>query len=197
MTSKSTVKWMKDKGYYERWIVPEAGLNSGTVYAHRPPGNSPELMPLDNNLNKDLHDAVDAHVRDCKDMEDTEDNMVDFMGKKIFRKFSRATPERQTQAYLRVWEMFPPSKRIMEDVDKVLLALPIIQEARGTTVQGICERNGKRKRAQADGVKNKRGGHRKKGKKKNLSARHPDALPARASRIAKSEKRFHAKAGEG
>ena len=29
-----------------------------------------------------------------------------------------------------------------------------------------------------------------KGKKKNWSARHPDALPARASRIAKSEERY-------
>ena len=55
--------------------------------------------------------------------------------------------------------MFPPSKRIMEDVDKVLLALPIIQQARGTTAQGTCESNGKRKRAQADGVKKKRRGY--------------------------------------
>ena len=39
-----------------------------------------------------------------------------------------------------------------------------------------CERNGKRKRA---------------------DARHPDALPARAIRIAKSEERFRAKAEEG
>ena len=95
---------------------------------------------------------------------------------------------------MRVWEMFPSSKRIMEDVDKVLLALPIIQEARGVTVQGICERNGKRKRAEAHGVKNKRGGRRTKGEKKDLGARHPDALPARAIRIAKSEERFRAKA---
>ena len=65
------------------------------------------------------------------------------------------------------------------------------------TVIAVCERNGKRKCTQADGVKNKRGGHRIKGEKKNLSARHPDALPARASRIAKSEERFSAKAGEG
>ena len=98
---------------------------------------------------------------------------------------------------MRVWEMFPPSKRIMEDVDKVLLALPIIQAARGTTVQGICESNGKRKCAEAGGVKNKRGGCRIKGEKKDPSARHPDALPARAIRIAKSEERFRAKAEEG
>ena len=130
-------------------------------------------------------------------MEDTEDNMVDFMGKKIFRKFSRATPERQTQAYLRVWEMFPPSKGIMGGVDKVLLALPTIQEARGTAVQGTCERNGKRKRAEAGGAKEKRGGHTTKGERKNWGARHPGALPARASFIAKSEERFRAKAEEG
>ena len=92
--------------------------------------------------------------------------------------------------------MFPPSKRIMEDVDKVLLALPTTQEARGTTVQGTCERSGKRKRAEAGGAKKKRGGHTTKGERKNWSARHPDALPARAIRIAKSEERFRAK-GDG
>ena len=55
----------------------------------------------------------------------------------------------------------------------MLLALPIIQGACGTTVQGICLRNGKH--AEANGVKNKRGGHRKKGELKKLSARVPRA----------------------
>jgi len=151
MTCKKTVEWMKSKGYYSRWLVPICGLNAGTDFACRPPGNSPELMPLDNNLNKDLHDAVGDHVRKCS------------------AKFSRSTWQRQTEAYLRVWEVAPPSKRIIEDVDKVFAALPIIYQAKGVTTQGLGERNGKRKAAEASGVKAKRGGARQKGERKKAS----------------------------
>eukprot|EP00936_MAST-01D_sp_MAST-1D-sp1_P002372 g2372.t1 len=140
-----------------------------------PPGNSPELMPLDNNLNKDLHDAVDDHVRKCS------------------TKFSRSTWQRQTEAYLRVWEVAPPSKRIIEDVDKVFAALPIIYQAKGVTIQGLGERNGKRKAAEASGVKAKRGGARQKGERKKAKVMHADASGAIAARIAESERNYSAK----
>ena len=42
LTAKSTFVWMKEKGYYSRWLIPQLGLNGGTVYVYRPVGNRPE-----------------------------------------------------------------------------------------------------------------------------------------------------------
>ena len=67
LTAIETVQWMKDnrhtdgRTYYELWLKPLHGLNAGTDYADRPPGNSPELMPLDASLNNDVHTCVDMH----------------------------------------------------------------------------------------------------------------------------------------
>ena len=52
------------------WIKPVLGCNekitingkTTTTYAGRPPGNSPEFMPLDTTLNQDIHKAVNKQV---------------------------------------------------------------------------------------------------------------------------------------
>ena len=76
LTEKKTLEWMKnnkigEKKIYEMWIKPVLGCNdeielddgsSPTNYAGRPVGNSPEFMPLDNSLNNDIHQAVQAQV---------------------------------------------------------------------------------------------------------------------------------------
>ena len=54
MTAKETIKCMKEKNYYHRWLLPMNGLHDGTTYAGRPVGNIPEFMPLDNSLNRDI-----------------------------------------------------------------------------------------------------------------------------------------------
>ena len=54
MTAKEMIQWMKEKNYYHRWLLPMNGLQEGTTYAGRPVGNSPEFMPLDNSLNRDI-----------------------------------------------------------------------------------------------------------------------------------------------
>ena len=54
MTAKETIKWMKEKKYYHRWLLPMNGLQDGTPYDVRPVGNSPMFMPLDNSLNRDI-----------------------------------------------------------------------------------------------------------------------------------------------
>ena len=54
MTAKETINGMKQKGYLHRWFLPLNGLQDGTPYAGRPVGNSPEFMPLDNSLNRDI-----------------------------------------------------------------------------------------------------------------------------------------------
>jgi hypothetical protein len=47
---------------YDRWIKPELGLNNHTLtFGGRPPGNSPELMPLDTSLNQDIHESMKKH----------------------------------------------------------------------------------------------------------------------------------------
>ncbi len=60
---------MKEKGYYKHWVLPECGLfnkdyENGDMryYETKPVGNSPELMPLDSSLNRDIHIAVQRHV---------------------------------------------------------------------------------------------------------------------------------------
>ena len=53
MTSKETIKWMKENNYFHHWFMPMNGLQDGTPYYGCPIGNSPEFMPLDNSLNRD------------------------------------------------------------------------------------------------------------------------------------------------
>lgn len=55
MTCVKTKEWMEKTGYIARWILPLNGLSAGTIYAQRPPGDSPELMPLDTVLFMDVH----------------------------------------------------------------------------------------------------------------------------------------------
>ena len=88
MTSKGTVEWMKEKGIYKHWLLPMKGLNEGTRYAGRPVGDSPELMPLDSTLNKDVDDAVKMHVAYISHLLNTDK-----------RKFSMATPSKGIRAY--------------------------------------------------------------------------------------------------
>ena len=66
MTATSTIEWMKKKDYLRRWLLPMNQLGADDkdlkAYMNRPVGNSPEMMPWDCSLNKDLKDAVMRHV---------------------------------------------------------------------------------------------------------------------------------------
>ena len=148
---------------------------------------------MDNLLNRDLHAAVDRHVLDCKSMVDSAEAMVEWRGKMIHPKFDRSCPVRQTEAYLRVWEIEPSSARICEDVDKVFKALPIIQEARGVSVQGICQRRGNRSGAEQSGVKRERGGKTTKGPPPAAPVRHQHSECAKKNRVTKSEEQHASK----
>ena len=45
------------------WIRPELGVNDAyKYYKNNPPGNRPEMMPMDNRLNQDIHEGVKAHI---------------------------------------------------------------------------------------------------------------------------------------
>jgi len=90
-------EWMKTQviggvTYYDRWIKPIEGLKAGTVYAGRPPGNGPELMPWGASLNRDADCAVGPNVAFCSMMEST-DTGYD-------KRFTRYTPKTQGSSLL-------------------------------------------------------------------------------------------------
>jgi hypothetical protein len=62
LTARCTMEWLAATCLLDRWVCPELDLNKGTVFAGRPVGNSPELMPWDTSLNKDLKDQLKMHV---------------------------------------------------------------------------------------------------------------------------------------
>jgi len=68
MTCAKTIVWMHEKDYYRFWLLPKGGLNDGTRYACRPVGNSPEMMPWDASLNKDVDDSFQFHVALTKNL---------------------------------------------------------------------------------------------------------------------------------
>ena len=61
MTSKETIKWMKEKNCFHRWLLPMNGLQDGTPYAGRPVGNIPDFIPLDNSLNRYMLHSLRFH----------------------------------------------------------------------------------------------------------------------------------------
>ena len=58
MTEKETIKWMKEKNCFHRWLLPMNGLQDGTPYYGLPVSNSPEFMTLDNSLNRDIFQSL-------------------------------------------------------------------------------------------------------------------------------------------
>jgi hypothetical protein len=139
MTAKDTVKWMKEKDYLKRWILPMEGLHQWDKdlksYFGRPVGNSPENMPLDTSLNNDIHQKVEEHVLFTLEM-DTEQE----------EKFDLSTPAKGWSAYRRVLETHPVSRRIVQDVEKVLRSLGIVREAKGVRCAGVGNTNYGRRR---------------------------------------------------
>jgi hypothetical protein len=134
MTAKETIVWMKEKGYFERWILPANGLHTDDAtlkyYYCKPVGNSPEMMPWDMSLNQDVKCAVDRHVMSTADF--SEDDPL---------KFSLSTPKRGARAFKRVLEGVPSSKLIVHDITKVIASMVIVQSKLGVLVQGVGNRN--------------------------------------------------------
>ena len=116
MTSRSCKDFMIKSGVINHMILPENNFNKNAIYANRPTGNSPEVMPLDSNLNKDLREGVNwlCSITNCLD----DSNPV---------KFSKTTSNRLLSAYARAGdtphlpEWFPSAQRIQQDIDRDLL----------------------------------------------------------------------------
>ena len=89
--AKESYQYMHEKGYFRHLIMPQLGLNRGTVYIHRMVGMRPEVMPMDAHLNQDLHENVDRHVNLTSHLPDNHPN-----------KFSRRTPKHLAAAYKKI-----------------------------------------------------------------------------------------------
>ena len=110
-------------------------------YAGRPPGNSPEFMPLDTTLNQDIHMNVRTQV-----------SATHFLPKDHKNKFSLATLKTIERAYGRVHcpnygdkhSAIPTSKQIVQDINKVFFSLLTVMKAKGRIVPGLSSRSGHR-----------------------------------------------------
>jgi hypothetical protein len=152
MKAQDTKKWMEEEGILKHWILPENDLNKERPrYMGHPIGNSPEFMPLDCSLNNDLDDELWRHILYTRFLEEDDP-----------RKFSISTPLRGSRAIERVWKNSVPSKRIKQDVYKVLVALREVYKAEGCIVKNLGNRNGRRALEEKAARQNKRGGKRKR-----------------------------------
>ena len=158
MTAKDTKKWMAEAGYLHRWILPTSDLYDNMPdlkhkYNTNPIGNSPEFMPWDAHLNADVHSALDLHCTVARNLpkDDT-------------RKFDASTPNNMLRAYERILDpgddgVCPPSKRICQDVGRIILSLKMVRAAGGCMIEESNIRSGRR---YEDGVIRKRDGVRTK-----------------------------------
>jgi hypothetical protein len=182
MTAKETCKWMKDKGYLGKWILPEGGLNQDKskevkrYYKDKPPGDRPELMKWDNRLNKTLHECVTQHITATSHMNEDDP-----------RKFLLATPKQGTSAYLRCLTVSPPSKRVIKDWQGIIDLMWRIRTYSGivvpdSKVQQVDRVGHHAAAARIGGEPSKRGGNRPRKQAEDDFGKnyvyHPDAQSA-------------------
>ena len=172
MTSKESQNYCLQKGY--RLILPQLGLNKGTIYNNRPVGNLPALMPMDAHLNKDIHQCVDFHVMLTKYLPDDDE-----------RKFTKRTPKLMAKSYKRIWDLShgpnagaPISKRIVEDINRVIdVTYLAIFNNRGRSLPNAAYNKGRRYCKSGQNWGGMR--VRKKFDEENGAWIHPDAVEMR------------------
>ena len=163
MTSKESKDYMRNKGYLTKWILPSEDLfdNSPDLknykYAKNPPGNSPEFMPWDTHLNKDLHDSHDEHVIRTR-----------FLPDKHPHKFSGSTPRNIASSYKRILTLSPRPERIIQDCKRVITSLHAVYNAKGIIVDGLGDRQGRRKERREEGEMRRGGKRNKKHSRKKI-----------------------------
>jgi hypothetical protein len=185
MTADETRKWMEKKDYLKRWIVPLHGLNDDiSSFGLRPPGNSPELMPMDAYVNRYWHEAVKRHVNWCRGMDDKQ--KIEWKGRDVWRTFSDSTPARQTEGYLRLWDQdsdWDVGGWILKDIRRFLTACSSILAEDGSVVHNCSVRNGHRALWHLPENKPQRGGFHPKGLPKETRYRHRDVPLEQVSKV--------------
>ena len=186
LTHESCVEWMKmttipgeSVCMYRRWVKPELGLNDqfGKRWWQRPIGNSPEMMPLDNSLNQDIHESVRANVAFSLILRR-------FVPENDPQLFSMTTPKATAEAYKRinhpVTGISPTPKRIEQDVSKFVSACWEIYRAKGVYVPGLASHTPGHRHIVTAQKSKKRGGKRTRKEYNPMQCgekTHPD-LPA-------------------
>ena len=115
------------------------GFQDGTPYAGCPVGNSPEFMPLENSLNRDIlhclrfHCILGRFVLNGEGTDEEERNLC----------FSFSTPREIARGMKRIRDSkmgTPSSAQMIQDVDLELKALEIVYLANGASVEGLADR---------------------------------------------------------
>ena len=145
--------WMKEKGYWKRWITPVLECNDvievfdpvkkktvkSKSYSERPVGDQPELMPLDASLNWDIDTSLNMHVL-----------LTAHLDRNHKDKFRKDTPMEISKAITKLCHpetgVVPNSKRIIQDCKRVVKSAKTIVKAGGKVVPGLVNRNGHRNR---------------------------------------------------
>ena len=110
-------------GFKDRQLKALGDTNKGKRYANKLVGDSPELMPWDNNLFADLSNAMYHHCAlTCE------------LDKDDPKKFQMGRPSQATSCVRRIWEVSPTSARIVEDIKRWKTALMDIKRCQGAVV---------------------------------------------------------------
>ena len=119
MRSCSCKEYMTRTGIINHWVLPQKDINKQTKYFNWPVGNSPEVMPMESNLNKALHEDVNWLCCITNHLDNTDQK-------------KKTTPKWMLSAYVRAWdtsflpEGCPLAKRIVQDIDCVVVKAFVI-----------------------------------------------------------------------
>ena len=140
MTAGNCKNYMRGKEIFKHWILPQRRISSRMAYKVRPMGNSPEMMPMDSNLNKDLHEGAKSHCVYTANLPESDP-----------QKFFLSTPALNT--YWGLWDpelgldgRVPRSKHIKENINQLIgKVLLHIYAAHGALVKGLGTCRGRRR----------------------------------------------------
>lgn len=124
---------MEKRGFLHRQVRCIGDQFNGTGYKNKLVGNSPELMPQDNNLFSDMKRALDWNVVATKHLPEDHPS-----------KFSRSTPKRLNRSLLLTHQYSPCSARIVQDIDRSARAVGQIIKAGGRPIKFQGDRRGYR-----------------------------------------------------
>jgi hypothetical protein len=167
---------LASKGFANRQVRSMGETNKKSKkYKLKLVGDSPELMPLDNNLFAELMDAVRYNMACTRWLPNNDP-----------RKFRRGTPKEAWRTLERSWEHGVPSSSIVRDISRLLKSIKAIIKAKGCVVHFDGRRTGRRSEYHhQDGKRSKRPSRAKENMKKLASwPLHPDAKAALAERTA-------------
>ena len=124
------MKWMSDRGYKEKWLVPQNDVHIKlTRYHGNPIGNIPKFMTLNNSLNADIKRSHDRYVGMTRHLPFTNP-----------RKFCNRTPKSIARGIKKLVESTdsgcPRGKRLIQDCDRALDVIWTVYQANGDIFQG-------------------------------------------------------------